>query len=338
MHRFTFLPPSVARAVLWRSLVIMPIMLLSGGASFAQTDFPSKPIRFVVPYFPGGTPDIQGRRLAEKLRDRIGQSVIVDNRPGANASIGLGIVARAPADGYTIFIAPVGPFAVNPHLYKLPYDVLNDFAPIIYATSTPGLLVVNPALPVKNVRELIALAKQKPDELNYGSTGVGGFGHMSGALFAAMTGVRIVHVPYKSITNALTEVVGGHIPLLFNVASPTIPMVQTGRVRALATTGATRMEALPDVPTIAESGVPGYENATWNGIAAPAKTPAVVVSRLNREFNEILKLADVKEAARVEGSTIIGGTPEQFRDYLKREYAKYGKLVRDAGIKGEAAN
>jgi tripartite-type tricarboxylate transporter receptor subunit TctC len=244
MHRFTFLPPSVARAVLLRSLVIMPIMLLSGGASFAQTDFPSKPIRFVVPYFPGGTPDIQGRRLAEKLRDRIGQAVIVDNRPGANASIGLGIVARAPADGYTIFIAPVGPFAVNPHLYKLPYDVLNDFAPIIYATSTPGLLVVNPALPVKNVRELIALAKQKPDELNYGSTGVGGFGHMSGALFAAMTGVRIVHVPYKSITNALTEVVGGHIPLLFNVASPTIRMVQTGRVRALATTGATRMEAV----------------------------------------------------------------------------------------------
>jgi tripartite-type tricarboxylate transporter receptor subunit TctC len=319
-------------------VIVAAIAALGAAAVSAQGDFPSKPIRFVVPYFPGGTPDIQGRRLAEKLRDRIGQPVIVDNRPGANASIGFGIVARAPADGYTIVIAPVGPYAVNPHLYKLPYDVLTDFAPIIHATSTPGLLVVNPAVPVKTVRELIALAKQKPGELNYGSTGVGGFGHMSGALFAAMTGVQMVHVPYKSIVAALTEVVGGHIPLLFNVASPTIPMVQSGRVRALATTGATRMEALPDVPTMAESGVPGYENTTWNGIAAPAKTPAAAVLRLNREFNEILKLPEFREAARAEGSSIVGGPPGQFGEYLKREYAKYGKLVRDAGIKGEAAN
>jgi tripartite-type tricarboxylate transporter receptor subunit TctC len=319
-------------------IIVAASAALCAVAAFAQNDFPSKPIRFVVPYFPGGTPDIQGRRLAEKLRDRIGQPVIVDNRPGANASIGFGIVARAPADGYTIVIAPVGPYAVNPHLYKLPYDVLTDFAPIIHATSTPGLLVVNPAVPVKTVRELIALAKQKPGELNYGSTGIGGFGHMSGALFAAMTGVQMVHVPYKSIVAALTEVVGGHIPLLFNVASPTIPMVQTGRVRALATTGAARMEALPEVPTMAESGVPGYENTTWNGIAAPAKTPAAAVLRLNREFNEILKLPEFREAARAEGSAAVGGPPGQFGEYLKREYAKYGKLVRDAGIKGDAAN
>ena len=316
---------------------ILLTALLAGGVC-AQGDFPSKPIRFVVPYFPGGTPDIQGRRLAEKLRDRLGQAVVVDNRPGANASIGLGIVARAPADGYTIVIAPVGPWAVNPHLYKLPYDTLKDFAPIIHATTTPGLLVVNPQVPAKTVKELIALAKQKPGELNYGSTGVGGFGHMSGALFCAMAGVQMTHVPYKSITAALTEVVGGHIPLLFNVASPTIPMVQTGRVRALATTGAARMEALPEVPTIAEAGVPGYENSIWNGIAAPAKTPAAVIDRLNREFNEILKTADVREAARVEGSSIVGGPPAQFADYLRREYAKYGKLVREAGIKGDAGN
>ena len=320
-----------------RAMVTAFAALIAAGA-FAQSEFPSKPIRFVVPYFPGGTPDIQGRRLAEKLRDRINLPVIVDNRPGANASIGLGIVARAPADGYTIVIAPVGPYAVNPHLYKLPYDVLTDFAPIIHATSTPGLLVVNPALPVKTVKDLIALAKQKPGELNYGSTGVGGFGHRSGALFATMTGVRIVHVPYKSIVNALTEVVGGQIQMLFNVASPTIPIVQSGRVRALATTGAARMEALPEVPTLAESGVAGYENATWNGISAPAKTPPAVVLRLNREFNEILKLPDVREAARVEGSSIVGGPPEQFRDYLRREYAKYGRLVREAGIKGDDAN
>lgn len=300
--------------------------------------YPSKPIRFVVPYLPGGTPDIQGRRLAEKLRDRLGQPIVIDNRPGANASIGMGIVARAPADGYTIVIAPVGPWAVNPHLYKLPYDTLTDFAPIIHATSTPGLLVVHPAVPVRTVKELIALAQQKPGDLNYGSTGVGGFGHVSGELFAAMAKIKMTHVPYKGIAAALTEVIGGHIQVLFNVASPTIPQVQSGRVRALATTGATRMEALPDVPTVAEAGVPGYENSTWNGIAAPARTPRTVIERLNREIADILQMPDVRDAARAEGSAIIGGPPERFRDYLKLEFAKYGKLVKEAGIKAEAGN
>ena len=318
--------------------VVFALAALAGAAAAAEGDYPSRPLRLVVPYFTGGTPDIQGRRYAEKLRERLGQPVVVDNRPGANASIGLGIVARAPADGHTIIIAPVGPYAVNPHLYKLPYDVLTDFAPIIHATSMPGLVVVNPAVPAKTVKELIALAKQKPGELNYGSTGVGGFGHMSGALFASMTGVQVTHVPYKSITAALTEVVGGHIPLLFNVVAPTLGMVQAGRVRALATTGARRIEVLPEVPTVAEAGVPGYENSSWIGLSVPAKTPAAVIMRLNRELNEILSSPEEREFSRVEGSSIVGGPPERFRDYLKREHAKYGKLVRDAGIKGEALN
>ncbi|MBI3918361.1 MAG: tripartite tricarboxylate transporter substrate binding protein [Betaproteobacteria bacterium] len=302
----------------------------SGGAAY-----PSRPIRFVVPYFPGGTPDIQGRRLAEKLRERFGQPVVVDNRPGANASIGMGIVARAPADGYTIVIAPVGPWAVNRYLYKLPYDVLKDFAPIIHITTTPGVLVVHLSVPATTVKELIALAKQKPGELNYGSTGVGGFGHMCGELFTLLAGVKMTHVPHKSIAAALSDVMGGHLQVLFNVASPTIPQIRAGKVRALGTTGATRFEALPDVPTIAEAGVPGYENTTWNAIAAPARTPQPVIQRLNREINAILQLPDVREAARVEGSTIIGGTPEQFRKFLQSELAKYGKLVRAAGIKYE---
>ncbi|OGA49866.1 MAG: hypothetical protein A3F74_15680 [Betaproteobacteria bacterium RIFCSPLOWO2_12_FULL_62_58] len=297
--------------------------------------YPTKPIRFVVPYFPGGTPDIQGRRLAEKLRDRLGQPIVIDNRPGANASIGMGIVARAPADGYTIIIAPVGPWAVNPHLYKLPYDVLKDFAPIIHVTTTPGVLVVHPSVPVKTVKELIALARQKPGELNYGSTGVGGFGHMCGELFTMMTNVKMTHVPHKSIAAALSDVIGGHLQVLFNVASPTIPQIRSGKVRALGTTGATRLDALPDVPTIAEAGVPGYENTTWNAIAAPARTPRAIIERLNKELNTIVQLPDIKEAARAEGSTIVGGAPEQFRDYLKSEYAKFGKLVKEAGIKYE---
>ena len=312
---------------------------VTGGATAQapskEPAYPSKPIRFVVPYFPGGTPDIQGRRLAEKLRERLGQPIVIDNRPGANASIGMGLVARAPADGYTIVIAPVGPWAVNPHLYKLPYDVQRDFAPIIHITTTPGVLVVHPSVAAKNVKELIALARQKPGELNYGSTGVGGFGHMCGELFTLMTRIKMTHVPHKSIAAALSDVMGGHLQVLFNVASPTIPQIKAGKVRALATTGATRFEALPDIPTISEAGVPGYENTTWVALAAPARTPQTIIQRLNKEINAILELPDVKEAARAEGSTITGGTPERFRDYLKSELAKFGKLVKEAGIKYE---
>ena len=324
------------RALILTLLVLAAISVATGASAQAiskEPAYPGKPIRFVVPYFPGGTPDIQGRRLAEKLRDRLGQPIVIDNRPGANASIGMGIVARAPADGYTIIIAPVGPWAVNPHLYKLPYDVLKDFAPIIHVTTTPGVLVVHPSVPVKTVKELIALAQQKPGDLNYGSTGVGGFGHMSGELFALMTKVKMTHVPHKSIAAALSDVMGGHIQVLFNVASPTLPQIKSGKVRVLATTGATRLDALPDVPTVAEAGVAGYENTTWNAIAAPARTPRPIVERLNKELNAIVRLPDIQDAARAEGSTIVGGTPEQFRDYLKTEFAKFGRLVKDAGIK-----
>jgi len=327
------------RGALPAALFLVAVAVNVSGAT-AQTTagepgYPSKPIRFVVPYFPGGTPDIQGRRLAEKLRGRLGQTIVIDNRPGANASIGMGIVARAPADGYTIIIAPVGPWAVNPHLYKLPYDVLKDFAPIIHVTSTPGVLVVHPSVPAKSVKELISLARRKPGELNYGSTGVGGFGHMSGELFLLMAKVRMTHVPHKSIAAALAQLMGGHIEVLFNVASPTIPQIKTGKVRGLATTGAKRLDALPDLPTMSEAGVPGYENTTWNVIAAPARTPHPIIERLNGEINAILQLPDIGEAARVEGSTIIGGTPEQCQDFLMSEFTKFGKLVRAAGIKYE---
>ncbi|HZN25450.1 MAG TPA: tripartite tricarboxylate transporter substrate binding protein [Burkholderiales bacterium] len=319
----------------------MGVVLLAAVAVCAHAQpakepaYPVKPIRLVVPYFPGGTPDMQGRRLGEKLRERLGQPVIVDNRPGANASIGMGVVAKAPADGYTLVIAPVGPWAVNPHVYKLPYDVLADFAPIIHATSTPGVLVVHPSLPVTSVKELIALARQKPGALNYGSTGVGGFGHMSGELFASMARIKWMHVPHKSIAQALTSVMAGEIEVLFNVASPTIPQIRAAKVRGLATTGARRMEALPELPTIAEAGLRGYENTTWNVIAAPARTPQPIVERLNRELAAILQMPDVQEAARVEGSMIVAGTPEQCREFLKSEYDKFGKLVRAAGIKYE---
>ena len=307
----------------------------SAQASAKEPAYPTKPIRLVVPYPPGGTPDIQGRWLAERLRERLGQPIVIDNRPGAASNIGMGIVARAPADGYTLIIAQVGPWAVNPHLYKLPYDVLNDFAPIIHVTTTPGVLVVHPSVPVETVKDLIALARRKPGELNYGSAGVGGFGHVSIELFALMTGTKMMHIPHKGGVAALADLIGGHLQVLVNAASPTIPHVKSGRVRALATTGATRMDALPDFPTIAEAGVPGYENTTWNAIAAPARTPQPIIKRLNKEIAAILQIPDIREAALAEGSTIVGGTPEQFRKFLQSEVNKFGKLVREAGIKYE---
>jgi len=320
-------------------LLVFAALGIPAGASAQpiarEPPYPGKPIRFVVPFPPGGTPDIQGRMLAEKLAPRLGQQVVIDNRGGANGIIGMEIVARSPADGYTIIIATVGTWSVHPYLYKLPYDVLKDFAPVIHVATTPGVLAVHPSVPAKTVKELIALAKQRPTELNYGSSGVGGFGHMSGALFALMTRIRMTHVSYKGLAHVLTDLVGGHIQVSFNSALPTVPHIKSGKVRALAATGARRMAILPDLPTIAEAGVPGYENSTWSAIGAPARTPQPIIERLNKEFMAVLRMPDIQERYAAAGSTITGGTPEQFHDYLKSELAKFGKLIKEAGIKAE---
>ena len=300
-----------------------------------QADYPAKPIRFVVPYNPGGTPDIQGRMFGEKLRQRLGQPIVIENRPGANASIGMGLVARAPADGYTLVIAPVGPWTVNPHLYDLPYDVLKDFAPIIHATASPAILAVHPSIPARSVKELIALARQKPGELDYGSAGIGGFGHISGELFAQMAMVKMTHVPFKGAVAAVTDLVAGRVPVSFNVAAVTLPHINTGRVRALAVTGTTRLAVLPELPPIAEAGLPGYENTTWIGIGAPARTPPAIVERLNREIEAILQMPDIRETLQSQGTIVTGGSPARFSEYLKLEYAKYAQLIKVAGIKNQ---
>jgi tripartite-type tricarboxylate transporter receptor subunit TctC len=321
-----------------RSLTPLAGLFVCAAASYgalAQTpgDYPTKPIRFVVPFPPGGTTEIQARRLADMLRQKVGQPVVIDNRPGANGSIGMGIVAKAAADGYTIILANVGNWAVHPHLYKLDYDVLRDFAPIIQVATSPGLVIVNPSVPVKTVHDLVALAKQKPGQLNYGSNGAGGFSHLAGELFCSMTGTRMTHIPYKGAAPVLTDLVGGHIELSFNSVVPSLPHVKSGRVRAIAATGAARIALLPELPTVAESGLPGYEAATWSGIAAPAGTPQPIVQRLNRELAALLASPQMQETARAEGSTINGGSPAQFRTVLKEEHTKYGKLVRQAGIR-----
>jgi tripartite-type tricarboxylate transporter receptor subunit TctC len=299
------------------------------------SEYPTKPVRFVIPFPPGGTTEIQGRRLAESLMQRLGKPVVIDNRAGANGSIGMRIVAQSPADGYTIILANVGNWAVHPHLYKLDYDVLKDFSPIIHVATSPGVLVAHPSLPAKNVGELVALAALKPGELTYGSNGFGGFSHLAGELFAVLNKVKLTHVPYKGAAPVLTDLVGGQIRLSFNSVVPTLPFIKSGRLRALAATGTARISLLPDLPTVAESGVQGYDAATWSAIGAVAGTPAPAIARLNREFAAILLSPEMQESARADGSIIHGGTPEQFSSYLKSEVARYGKLVKEAGIKIE---
>ncbi len=306
-------------------------------AVFAQgaiaQSYPAKPVRFVVPFVPGGPTDIQGRMLGEKLSQRLGQQVLVDNRGGAGGNIGMELTAKAPADGYTIVIATVGTWAVNPHLYKLPFDVVKDFAPIIQISTSPGVLVVHPSVPAKTVKDLVALAKARPGQLNYGSSGVGGFGHISGELFTLMSGTKMTHIPYKSSAPSLTDLIAGQIEVLFNNAISTVPHVKANKVRALATTGAKRLAVLSELPTIDEAGVKGYENSSWSAVAAPAGTPPAIIGRLHKEFTGILADPDIQKRHADVGAQIIGGSPEQFHAYLKAEVEKFGKLVKAAGIK-----
>jgi tripartite-type tricarboxylate transporter receptor subunit TctC len=319
-----------------RNLLCLLNFVASGAVcaqGVAGDAYPNKPIRFVVPFAAGGPNDIQARMLGEKLAQRVGQQVVIDNRGGAGGNIGMEITAKAPPDGYTIVIATVGTWAVNPHLYKnMPFDVLKDFAPLLQVSTSPGVLIVHPSVKATSIKEFIALAREQPGKFNYGSSGVGGFGHICGELFALMTKTRMTHVPYKSSAPALTDIVGGQIQVLFNNMISTVAQVKGGRVRALGVTGATRSPALPELPTIAEAGVPGYENSSWSAIGAPAKTPVATVSRLHKEFSDILKLPDITAKHIEVGAQLVGGTPEQFRAYLGTELVKFGKLVKAAGI------
>ena len=308
------------------------LALAAVAAGAAAQQYPSKPVRFVVPFVAGGPTDIQGRMLGEKLSQRLGQQFIIDNRGGANGNIGLEITAKAPPDGYTIVIATVGTWAVNPSLYKQPFDVTRDFAPIIQVSTSPAVLVVHPSVPARNVKELIALAKSKPGQLNYGSSGVGGLGHISGALFGLMTGTKMVHIPYKSSAPSLTDLIAGQIEVLFNNAISTVPHINSGKARALAVTSLKRMQALPDLPTLDEAGVKGYDNSSWSAVGAPAGTPKEIISKLNSELAAILKLPDIQEKSAAVGADIIGGTPEQFAAYLKSEIAKFARVVKEAKI------
>ena len=315
-------------------LIAIAVFALAAPAHHASAqNFPLKPIRFVVPLAAGGPGDVLARAIGQKLSERVGQPVVIDNRPGANTNVGTEFVAKAPPDGYTL-LATASTLTINPSLYAtLPYDPVKDFAPITLIALTPLILVVHPSLPVKSVKELIALARSKPGQLNYGSAGNGSALHLAGEMFNSLARVKLVHVPYKGVTGAFSDLLGGQISIMFPGAPIALPQVRAGKLRALGTTGARRTPAAPELPPIGESGLPGYEVSVWYGMLAPAGTPAAVINRLHPEISKIVQLPEIKERWAVLGAEPLHNTPEQFAAFLKADLGKWAKVVRDSGAK-----
>jgi len=298
--------------------------------------YPDKPIRMLVGFAAGGGTDTTARAIGQPLSEALGQQVIVDNRPGAAGNIAADITAHSVPDGYTILMGTIAALAINPSLYqKLPFDPIKDFEPISLAVSSMNVLVVHPSVAAKNVKELIALAKAQSGKLTYGSSGVGGAGHLAGVLFDQLAGTKMIHVPYKGGAPAIIALVSGEVNMVFATAETAVPQVKAGKIRALGVTTAKRSALLPDLPTIAEGGLPGYEANNWYGLLAPAKTPAAIVERLNREVVKVLNMPNVKEQLFRSGLDASPSTPKEFGAYIKSEMAKWSKVVKASGAKAE---
>jgi tripartite-type tricarboxylate transporter receptor subunit TctC len=301
-------------------------------AASAQT-YPAKPIRFIVPFTPGGGNDTIARLIGAKLTAATGQQVIIDNRPGAGGAIGAEAAAKSPADGYTIFLAGVATHGINPNLRKkLPYDPIKDFDAVSLIASAPLLVVVHPSLPVKSVKQLVALAKAQPGKINYASNGAGGSSHMAVELFKMMTGTDLVHIPYKGLSPALTELLSGEVQVMFSSAVAMLPQVKAGKLRAIAMTGGKRSPAIPDIPTVAEAGVPGYETGSWYGIVVPAGTPKPAIDRLSKEVIAIVHAPDISKRLTDEAIIPVGSTPEEFAAHIRKELARWAKVIKQSGI------
>ena len=312
------------------------LAILAPHAAAGADAYPAKPVRFVVAFPPGGGTDIIARSIAQKLAERIAQQVVVDNRPGAGGNIGTDMVAKSAPDGYTLLMGSAGPLAINASLFgKMPFDPIKDLAPVTLAASTPNVLVVHPALRAATLKELIALAKARPGEINFASSGHGTPAHLAGELFNLMAGIKMVHVPYKGAAPALADLLGGQVQIMFSTMPPALPHVRDGKLRALAVTSAKRSPAAPELPTVDETALPGFEANTWHGVVVPAGTPGAIVARLNREIVAILHLPDVVERFSSQGAEALGSTPEEFAAYIKSETLKWAKVVRDSGAKAE---
>jgi len=314
---------------LWWLLVAVPLV------ACAQT-YPSKPIRYVVPFPAGGPLDIVARALGQELNKSWGQPVIVDNRPGAGGNIGADFVAKSPPDGYTIVMGAVSTHAINVTLYsKLPYDPIKDFAPITLITSVPNVLVVHPSVPARNVKELIALAKARPGALNFASGSTGSAGHLAGELFKTMAHVDMAHIPYKGAAPAVVDLMAGQVSLMFDNLASALPNIKAGRVRALAVTTLRRSTMLPELPTISEAGLRGFDVATWFGVLAPAGTPPEIVSKLNAEIVRILNTPAMKERLAALGAEPVGNKPEEFAAFIKAEIPKYARVIKASGARAD---
>ena len=300
----------------------------------AAQQYPVKPVRVLIPWPPGGSNDIVARLVSQKLSETLGQQFVVDNRGGGGGVLAAEMAVRAPPNGYTILLASSA-YGTNPSLRKLTFDPLNDLAPITLASNAPNILVVNNALPVKSVKDLIALAKAKPRELNYASSGVGGSTHLAGELFDYMAGTKMTHVAYKGAAPAIVEVMGGQVQLSFASMPSVMGHVRSGRLRGIAVTSLKRSPSIPEMPTISESGLPGFETGAWQAIFAPRGTPPAIVQKLNREIATIVHLPEVKKQYLLEGGEPIGNSPEEFARWLRAEIAKWAKVVKAANIKVE---
>jgi len=329
--------PGTRRTLIGRlgALAAAGLLTTPTGAARAQA-WPARPVRIIVPYPPGGVGDTFTRALAQQLSARLGQPVLIENKPGASQIIGAEAAAKAAPDGYTLFLGSVTSLAINLRSMKrLPYDPQRDFAPIAMAFSTPLYLVVNPSLPVRNVADLIALARSRPGQLTFASIGQGGSLHLAGELFKSMAGVDMTHVAYKGSAPALADVISGQVNLIFDAGVSALPQVRAGKLRALAVTSSRRNDSTPDIPTVAESGVPGYEATIWFGLVAPAATPPAVVGRLSAEVTQIVRGHAMRERFGPLALDLIGGTPEEFAATIRSEIPKWGKVLQDAKIEPE---
>jgi tripartite-type tricarboxylate transporter receptor subunit TctC len=322
-------------ATLLRVAGLVLALTTAVAAQDAAKDYPNKPVRLIIPFPPGGSNDVVGRLFATHLSERLGKQVVVDNRgAGAGGVVGTEVAASAPHDGYTLLIISLA-HAVNPWLYKLPYDPLKAFTPVAILASGPNVLVVNPGLPVNSVQELLAMAKEKPGQLQYASAGIGSFQHLGGELFKLMAGVNILHVPFKGGGPAMIDIIGGHTKVMFSSLVQTTPHIRSGKLRALGTGGSTRNPVLPEVPTIAEAGVPDYESVNWWGVVAPAGTPAAIVEKLHKDITAVQDSEEVKKHLATEGAQAVQMSSAEFGSFIAKDMKKWERVVKEGGIKAE---
>lgn len=317
----------------WLKYAVM-IVVTSVPLSLYAQQYPHRPIRLVVPFAPGGPTDSLARAIGQKLTEKWGQQVVVDNRPGAAGNIGAELVAKAQADGYTLLMGTVATHGINPGLYKkLPFDAMNDFSPITRVAAVPNILVIHPSVPINSVSELIALAKEKPGKLNYSSSGNGTASHLAAELFKSMAGVNITHIPYKSAAPAVAALIGGEVQLSLASVVPTIPHLKQKRLKALGVTTTTRLPMLPEIPSLSEAGVSGYESIGWTGLLAPAQTPELVINKINQDAVDILRSQEMISLFENSGAIVVASKPNEFRVFIKAEISKWAKVIKTSGAR-----